>query len=214
LSTKPTAAVRVLALDVDGVVLGDGQRRPWDEHIVRDLGVSKPFPQEKLFAPHWYAAAIGMTSIRDGFKDVIEAEGLALDVDEVIRYWFKDDVRHVNTDVIHEALVWRQVFGGRLFLATNQEALRAAHIWDGVGLRAHFDGMLVSCELGAVKPSPEFFAAADESLGVDDPAEVFFIDDGAENVAAAQSHGWRATRAAGEEEVVAAIQALVAGSKS
>ena len=205
---------KVLALDVDGVVLGDGQRAPWDEHIERDLGISRSLSQSKLFAAYWHDAAIGLTSIRDGFEAAIKAEGIGLDVDELIAYWFKDDVRHVNTDVIHEALVWRQVCGGRLFLATNQEALRAAHLWDGVGLRAHFDGMLASCKLGATKPDAKFYAAADDVMGTSEPSEVFFIDDSAENVAAALAHGWQAVQATGETEVVAAIQKLVAETES
>jgi len=49
----------------------------------------------------------------------------------------------------------------------------------------------LSYELGAMKPDEAVYAAAEELAGVSGP-EIFFTDDRAENVAAAQSRGWDA----------------------
>ncbi len=214
MSFKLTTAVRVLALDVDGVVLGDGVRLGWARAAEHHLGISEDVLQQRFFRPHWYEAAVGRRSLQDKFAGVIATEGFAFSADDIIRLWLKDDVRHVNTDAIHEALAWQREFDERLVLATNQEAVRAAHIWDGVGLRAHFDRMLVSCELGATKPDAEFFTAADQMLDIERPDEVLLIDDRPNNVEAARYHGWQAVYASGESEAVAAIQELVSQSRS
>ena len=57
-------------------------------------------------------------------------------------------------------------------------------------VRARFAHVLLSWRLGAVKPEPAAFAATRARLGVD-AAELFFVDDSHENVAAARGLGWQ-----------------------
>lgn len=52
----------------------------------------------------------------------------------------------------------------------------------------HFDGEVVSCEEGVVKPQPEIFDLLLERFGLD-PADTLFIDDRKENVEAAARNG-------------------------
>ena len=54
-----------------------------------------------------------------------------------------------------------------------------------------FDPILLSFQLGHVKPEPELFAAVQEYLGLA-PGEILFIDDTAGHVRAAVSMGWDA----------------------
>lgn len=58
-------------------------------------------------------------------------------------------------------------------------------------LRDAFDVYALSYELGALKPEPQAYAAAERLSGAD-TRSVFFVDDRPENVAAAKSHGWDA----------------------
>ena len=53
-----------------------------------------------------------------------------------------------------------------------------------------FDALGFSCRIGAVKPEPASFQWAARALGVV-PDQVLFVDDRAENVAAAQALGMR-----------------------
>ena len=55
----------------------------------------------------------------------------------------------------------------------------------------HFSGILVSCEVGYIKPEAEIFALLCERFRLQPAATVFF-DDMAENVSAAQAFGLRA----------------------
>jgi putative hydrolase of the HAD superfamily len=98
--------------------------------------------------------------------------------------------------------------GYGVHLGTNQERNRAAHMREVLGYDALFDVCCYSCELGARKPDPAFFAEAARRIGVD-AAAILFIDDGAGNVAAARDAGFAA-----EQWVIAdghdALHALLA----
>lgn len=78
--------------------------------------------------------------------------------------------------------------GYGVHLGTNQERQRAAHMREVFGYDALFDVSCYSCELGAAKPDPAFFAEAARRIG-GEPAAILFIDDVAANVAAARDAG-------------------------
>lgn len=56
-------------------------------------------------------------------------------------------------------------------------------------LLAKFDGVLVSGEVGLLKPDPAIYAVAVERFGLD-PSTTWFIDDNKTNVDAAIACGW------------------------
>jgi 2-haloacid dehalogenase len=56
---------------------------------------------------------------------------------------------------------------------------------------AEFDRAFVSGKLRLIKPDPEIYAVVERETGID-PASLLFVDDKAENVAAAVARGWRA----------------------
>jgi epoxide hydrolase-like predicted phosphatase len=55
----------------------------------------------------------------------------------------------------------------------------------------YFDGVVISAEVGVMKPNSKIYHLAAESVGVE-PAEALFIDDVSENVAGARSVGMQA----------------------
>lgn len=56
-----------------------------------------------------------------------------------------------------------------------------------------FDAAHVSARLGAVKPDPAIYAAVERAVGAPS-GSLLFVDDRAENVAAAAARGWRTHR--------------------
>lgn len=78
--------------------------------------------------------------------------------------------------------------GYGVHLGTNQERYRAAHMREVFGYDALFDVSCYSCELGAAKPDAAFFAEAVRRIGAE-PQTILFIDDAAQNVAAAREAG-------------------------
>jgi putative hydrolase of the HAD superfamily len=78
--------------------------------------------------------------------------------------------------------------GYGVHLGTNQERYRAAHMREVLGYDGLFDVSCYSWELGAAKPDLAFFTEAARRIGAE-PAAILFIDDNAENVAAARAAG-------------------------
>jgi putative hydrolase of the HAD superfamily len=81
-----------------------------------------------------------------------------------------------------------RVSGYGVHLGTNQERYRAVHMREVLGYDELFDVSCYSCELGAAKPDPAFFAEAARRIGAE-PSAILFIDDSAPNVAAAADAG-------------------------
>jgi putative hydrolase of the HAD superfamily len=78
-----------------------------------------------------------------------------------------------------------------VYLATNQEHLRAAYLMQKLGLAEHVDGIFYSARLGAKKPDLEFFARVQAAVGLRGE-ELLLIDDSRQNVEAARQAGWQA----------------------
>jgi putative hydrolase of the HAD superfamily len=78
-----------------------------------------------------------------------------------------------------------------VYLATNQEHLRAAYLMEKLGLAEHVDGIFYSAHLGAKKPDMEFFAKVQAAVGLCGE-EMLLIDDSCQNIEAALKAGWQA----------------------
>jgi putative hydrolase of the HAD superfamily len=79
----------------------------------------------------------------------------------------------------------------KVLLGSNTTELHSRHFREQFAdtLR-HFDGLVLSYEVGARKPRPEFFRHAERLAGCT-PEECLFIDDLAANVAGARACGWQ-----------------------
>jgi putative hydrolase of the HAD superfamily len=81
--------------------------------------------------------------------------------------------------------------GLRCHLASNQHVHRASYMAETLGYAQLFDSAFYSCHIGAKKPDPAYFSAVLEQLR-SEPERIVFIDDLAENVAAAREVGLQA----------------------
>ena len=79
--------------------------------------------------------------------------------------------------------------GYSLYLLSNASV--SQHIyWPKFEMSKQFDGKMISCDLGIVKPNPEIYRRFTEKFGLK-PEECLFVDDLPANVAAAISCGWK-----------------------
>lgn len=79
--------------------------------------------------------------------------------------------------------------GYNIYLLSNASV--SQHIyWPTFEMSKMFDGKLISCDLGIVKPNPEIYRRFTEKFGLK-PEECLFVDDLPANVAAAVSCGWK-----------------------
>lgn len=183
--------MKLLCMDIDGVIItgraGDGAH--WSTDLQKAMGITRAQLKEAFFKPHWRDIVIGRKPMRPCLDDALATIPNAPDADDLIAFWFATDSA-INTPLL--AVTDRlRADGLRIVLATNQEPLRSAYLWDQIGLRNHFDAIYSSGALGIPKPDPGFFTAitARENLA---PSDIAFLDDSAENCAAARDTGWHA----------------------
>ncbi len=79
--------------------------------------------------------------------------------------------------------------GVRCFVLSNSSAETVPRSELLIALLAKFDGVLLSGEVGLLKPDVAIFRAAEQRFGLD-PSSTWFIDDNEANAAAATAAGW------------------------
>jgi FMN phosphatase YigB (HAD superfamily) len=81
--------------------------------------------------------------------------------------------------------------GFKSYIFSNTNDLAIEHVRRDFPFFANFDGYILSYEIGAMKPQPEIYAAMEKMCGRSG-ADLIYLDDRAENIAAGAAHGWRA----------------------
>lgn len=184
--------MRAVLFDVDGVLIHSlfhpdpARRRRWDQHLQDDLGIRRE-ALEPFFADGFDDIIEGRTSIitaLDRFLPTIGFRGSSLDFFD---YWLTRDV-HLNLQLL-DAVRRLRGSGAKLFIATNQEHIRAFHLWSVLGLRHYFDDMFYASRFGIGKQRPEFYGRVEALIGPQDEPPLFF-DDSVRVVATAAAHGW------------------------
>lgn len=161
--------MRAVLWDADGVV----QHTPPDAWDLAVEVVSR-FPGAITGAP------IDEARIRT----VAHELGLGDRVDDVLSVWWTFDLLEPTLAVIAAV----RAAGTACYLATNQDAYRAACMRAKGRYEELLDGAYYSCDLGVAKPSVAFFEHIAADLGLA-PAELLLIDDQPANVDGARAAG-------------------------
>lgn len=187
---------RAILFDVDGVLIHGWharaeKRRRWDANLLADLGVDgDTFGRE--FIPHPFATEVltGRRSLIDALGEWLSARGHEVSPMAFAAYWFEHD--SVRNEELFELVGRIRATGeAQLFVATNQEHLRAQHLWQQVGLGALFDDMFHAARIGVLKPDPAYFARVTDLMGALDEPPLLF-DDSDKVVESARTAGWEA----------------------
>lgn len=178
-------------VDVDGVLI-DGRPedgRHWQTSIEEDLGLTEDALREHFFAPHWENIVLGRAALMECLTPALQKAAPHLRPDAFVSYWLQRDSRIVAPLLQEIASI--RASGIRVYLATNQEHVRARYLMEELGLAAHVDGIFYSAQLGAKKPDRDFFSKVEAAVGLRGE-EIILIDDSRQNVDAATNAGWRA----------------------
>jgi len=193
-------AGKVLMMDVDGVLVSG---RPTDgrhlfAELEADLGLSPDRLRETFFTPFWEAIVTGREGLTERLTPVLATIAPKVSAERLIAYWFENDSR-VDENVLSVVKRYRER-GLPVFLATNQEHMRASYLMQQVGLGAHVDGIIYSAALGHRKPSAEFFERA-AAIADAAPEDIVLVDDTLANVEAARQAGWSAVHWTGDGQL-------------
>ncbi len=190
--------MKALMVDVDGVIVVHPDPAGWSTNLKRDLGLAIELLQEKFFAPNFHDIVHGRAALRERLAPVLADIAPHLTCDQLCAYWFEND-SHLDHDLLDQLAAFR-ARGYALHLATVQEHERAAYLWNDMGLKDRFDAIHYAADLGHAKPADGFYAAIEARTGYS-PSDLFFIDDKAANVLAAQARGWKAAVWTGQDRL-------------
>ena len=94
--------------------------------------------------------------------------------------------------------------GHKTYIFSNTNDLAVEHISRNFPFFQNFDGYIYSYEVGAMKPQPKIYEAM-EAMAGKRGADLIYIDDRAENIAAGAARGWHAILHETPEQTRAAI---------
>jgi len=81
--------------------------------------------------------------------------------------------------------------GFKTYIFSNTNDLAVEHIRRNFPFFENFDGYIYSYQVGAMKPQPKIYEAM-EAMAGKAGADLIYIDDRPENIAAGRARGWRA----------------------
>ena len=92
-------------------------------------------------------------------------------------------------------------------MLSNTDLLHYKYGYSNSEFLKHFDKLVLSFEVGAIKPEEKIFRIVEQFTGCP-PEEHFFIDDIPEYIDAAQKYGWQGVVFTGYEKLVQDLTSL------
>jgi putative hydrolase of the HAD superfamily len=109
------------------------------------------------------------------------------------------DIFSLNEDVISLLPILNKNY--KLFLLSNTDSIHKKYGWEKYKFLNNFTSMILSFEVGCVKPEEKIYCAVEKASGLVSE-EHFFIDDIQEYVNAAKSIGWGAVHFEGYDNLI------------
>jgi HAD superfamily hydrolase (TIGR01509 family) len=97
--------------------------------------------------------------------------------------------------------------GFKTYIFSNTNDLAIEHVVRNFPFFTNFDGYVYSYKVGAMKPEPKIYVAMEAMAGMRG-ADLIYLDDRAENIAAGAARGWRAILHESPDKSRKAIQQL------
>ncbi|MHA6297805.1 HAD family hydrolase [Devosia sp. CAU 1758] len=187
---------RAVVFDVDGVLVHGYHARPerqrrWDENLLIDLGVDPDrFREEFIFDIFIKKVVIGEMPLIEALDKRLPGLGYSGSPMAFAQYWLANDSK-VNAELLEAIRRLKTHADVRLFIATNQDHMRAQWLWQTLGFGDIFEDIFYSARIGMTKAHKGFFAFADHRMGRIEGPPLFF-DDTQKVINVARSAGWEA----------------------
>lgn len=196
---------RAIIFDVDGVLVHGYHARPdgqsWEEELLLGLGIDPAkFRDEFIYDIFSKKVLIGQTALIDALDRRLPSFGYKGSAMAFANQWVTRNAR-VNEDLLAEIRRLKASGEVRLYLATNQDHMRAQWLWQTIGLSEIFDDMFYSARARAMKPRDAFFEFAAARIGPQRQVPLFF-DDTPKIVQAARAFGWESVLFADNTDVL------------
>ncbi len=188
---------RVLLFDVDGVLVHGYHAKPhkqirWDENLLADLGVDpQRFKDEFIYDVFVKKVIVGQMSLLEALDRTLPRLGYRGPSMAFAGYWLSHD-SHVNEPLL-DVVRRLKATGVNLYLATNQEHMRAQWLWQTLKFGELFDDIFHSARIGHAKPAKPYYDWVNHRLGPQAEPPLFF-DDSEPVIKGAREAGWEAVQ--------------------
>jgi HAD superfamily hydrolase (TIGR01509 family) len=196
--------IRAVYFDLGGVIVRTGDREPRTK-LAERLGMSYEELAKAVFENESsLRASLGAVSPQEHWADVIQRLGLPpSEADSVRQEFFAGDA--LDLDLINFLRSLRPKY--RTGLLSNawsdmREYLVSQKIDDA------FDQLIISAEVGIMKPDLRIYRLALEKLGVA-PAEAIFVDDSIVNIEGARAVGMYAIQFTRPDQTLEELKKLL-----
>jgi putative hydrolase of the HAD superfamily len=187
---------RAVVFDVDGVLVHGYHARPelqrrWDNDRLADLGVDPDrFRDEFIFDIFIKKVVTGQTSLIEALDRRLPSLGYHGSTMAFAQYWLANDSQ-LNQPLLAIVRQLKARDDLRLYIATNQDHMRALWLWQTMGLGDVFEDIFYSARAGVRKPEKGFFDFVEQHIGRQTEPPLFF-DDTPKVIDGARRHGWEA----------------------
>jgi HAD superfamily hydrolase (TIGR01509 family) len=178
---------RVVIFDLGKVLVDFDYHRAGHRIAARGKATPEEVRQFIDHSPLLVRYESGQMTTAQFYAEVVAATGFGGTAEEFAEF-FADIFIPIPGVIELHAEVRRR--GIPTFILSNTNELAIGHIRRQFPFYADFDGYVLSYEVGAIKPDEKIYRAAEEMTGKSG-AELLFIDDRADNIAAAVARGWQ-----------------------
>ncbi len=198
--------IQAIIWDLGGVLLRTEDQRPRTE-LAQELGLTYAEIDQLIFnCPSARQASRGEISASQHWQNVGKLLSWPQDrlPDLQARFWGGD---RLDLELVEFIRSLKPAYTTAM-LSNNWSDLRQSLStqWQ---IADTFDEIIISAEVGMVKPDPRIYQFTQEKLGIL-PEQALFIDDFIENVRAAQAEGWQAVHFTSSDQATTAIKTLLA----
>jgi putative hydrolase of the HAD superfamily len=127
----------------------------------------------------------GFISEKEFINKMLEVIDNRIDANTFCKYYA--NIFRVNEEVVSLLPILKNNY--KLFLLSNTDSIHQKYGWQKYDFLKHFDKLILSHEVEAVKPEQKIYRAVEEASGYPSKEHIF-IDDVEEYVNAAISLGW------------------------
>jgi HAD superfamily hydrolase (TIGR01509 family) len=196
--------IRAVYFDLGGVIVRTGDREPRTK-LAERLGMSYEELAKAVFENESsLRASLGTVSPQEHWVDVIQRLGLPLsEADSVRQEFFAGDT--LDLDLINFLRSLRPKY--RTGLLSNAWSDMREYLV-GQKIDDAFDQLIISAEVGIMKPDVRIYRLALEKLGVA-PAEAVFVDDSIVNIEGARAVGMYAIQFTRPDQTLEELKKLL-----
>ncbi len=145
----------------------------------------------------------GQIEARDFVEQLTAALGASIPYERFREMWSEIFLPHT---LIPETLVTALKEKYRMLVLSNTNSIHFEMVWEAYPILRHFDHLVLSHEVKAMKPEPAIYAAA-LARAEAEPGECFFTDDIADYVAGARRAGIPAEQFLGYDKLLVDLRA-------